>query len=100
MTPSMPPVDRRGNGRELSEDEVQAKIGEAHEKAKRAKNQTKGGILIGTVGVVVAANGAIFQDNIWMALIGFIMALIGFGFTSPKEAASMVRGLLGRGDKD
>ncbi len=95
----MPPVDQR-NGDELTEEEVQHEIFKREEKAKRARNQTKGGILIGIVGVVVAGNGAIFQDNIWMALIGFVMALIGFGFTSPKEAASMVRGLLGRGDKD
>jgi hypothetical protein len=97
----MPPVDSRNNGpKELTEEEVQHEIFKRQERAKRAKNQTKGGILIGIVGTAVAAQGAFRTDNIWMTVIGFVMALIGFGFSSPKEAADMVRGLLGRGSKD
>jgi len=101
MTPSQPPVDSRNNGpRELTEEEVQHEIFKRQERAKRARNQTKGGILLGAVGLAVGASGGLITENIWMAVLGFTMALIGFGFTSPKEAADMVRGLLGRGGKD
>ena len=95
--PSQPPVDRRKNSRELTEQEIQNEIAKQQERAKRARNQTKGGILIGIVGVAITAQGAFVTNNIWMTVLGFVMALIGFGFSSPKEAADMVRGLLGRG---
>lgn len=100
MTPSMPPVDRRNGENELSEEEVQHEIAKRQERQKRARNQTKGGLLIGALGIAVAASGGLVTNNIWMTVLGFVMALIGFGFTSPREAADMVRGLLGRGPKD
>ncbi len=95
-----PPVDRRGNGRELTEDEVQAKIGERHERAKRAKNQTKGGIVLGAVGTAIAAYSGLVTGYIWMTVLGFGVALVGFGFVNVREVGDIARGLLGRGGKD
>ena len=92
MTPSRPPVDRRTNNRELTESEI-------HEARKRARNQTKGGILLGMVGTVVAAYSGLVTGFIWMTILGFVVALIGFGFINVKEAGDIARGLLGRGGK-
>ncbi len=98
MTPSQPPVDRRNS--ELSEAEVQAQIAKRDEARKRARNQTKGGILLGTVGTVVAAYSGLVTGYIWMTILGFVVALIGFGFINVKEAGDIAKGLLGRGGKD
>ena len=101
MTPSMPPVDSRNNGpRELTEEEVEHEIFKRQEKAKRARNQTKGGILIGAVGISLAAYSGLVTGFIWMTVLGFVMALIGFGFINVKEAGDIAKGLLGRGGKE
>jgi hypothetical protein len=97
----MPPVDSRNNGpRELTEEEVKHEIFKRQEKAKRARNQTKGGILIGAVGIALAAYSGLITGFIWMTVLGFVMALIGFGFINVKEAGDIAKGLLGRGGKD
>ena len=101
MTPSMPPVDSRNNGpKELTEEEVQHEIFKRQERAKRARNHTKGGILIGALGIIVAASGGLLTNNIWMTVLGFVMALIGFGFVNVKEAGDIAKGLIGRGGKE
>ncbi len=101
MTPSMPPVDsRKNNNGELSEQEVKDQIAKRHESRKRARNQTKGGIVLGTVGTVIAAYTGLVTGYIWMTILGFVMALIGFGFINVKEAGDIAKGLLGRGGKD
>lgn len=99
MTPSKPLPDRRVN-REVSDDEVQDQIAKRDESRKRARNQTKGGIILGTVGTVIAAYTGLVTGYIWMTILGFTMALIGFGFINVKEAVDMVRSILGRGGKD
>ncbi len=99
MTPSQPPVDRRNNA-ELSEGAIQEKIAKRDEARKRARNQTKGGILLGTVGTVIAAYTGLVTGYIWMTILGFVMALIGFGFINVKEAGDIAKGLLGRGSKE
>ncbi len=99
MTPSMPPVDRR-NGDELSEAQIQEQIAKRDEARKRARNQTKGGILLGTVGTVIAAYSGLVTGFIWMTILGFVVALIGFGFINVKEAGDIAKGLLGRGGKE
>ena len=99
MTPSMPPTDRRNN-RELTEKEIQDQIAKRDEARKRARNQTKGGILLGTVGTVIAAYSGLVTGFIWMTILGFVVALIGFGFINVKEAGDIAKGLLGRGGKD
>ena len=98
MSPSQPPVDRRKN-RELTEEEIQAKIAQRDAERKKVRLQTQSGLGIGAVGLAIGAYAGLVSQNIWMALLGFTMALIGFGFTSPKEAVDMVRGLLGRDSK-
>ncbi len=99
MTPSQPLPDRRKN-RELSDEEVQTHIASRDETRKRARNQTKGGILLGTVGTVIAAYSGLVTGFIWMTILGFVVALIGFGFINVKEAGDIAKGLLGRGGKD
>ena len=98
MTPSQPPTDRRTN--ELTQAEIQAQIAKRDEARKRARNQTKGGLVLGTVGPVIAAYTGLVTGYIWMTILGFIMALIGFGFINVKEAGDIAKGLLGRGSKD
>ncbi len=100
MTPSMPPVESRNGENELTEEQVQHEIFKRQERAKRARNQTKGGILIGSVGIALAAFAGLVSQNIWMTVLGFVMALIGFGFVNVKEAGDIAKGLLGRGGKD
>jgi len=101
MTPSMPPTDSRNNGpHELTEEQVQQEIAKREERAKRARNQTKGGIVLGAVGTVIAAYTGLVTGYIWMTILGFVMALIGFGFINVKEAGDIAKGLLGRGGKD
>ncbi len=100
MTPSMPPTDRRTNNKELTEKEIQDQIAKRDEARKRARNQTKGGILLGTVGTVIAAYSGLVTGFIWMTILGFVVALIGFGFINVKEAGDIAKGLLGRGGKD
>ena len=99
MTPSQPPVDRRNNN-ELSESQVQEKIAKRDESRKRARNQTKGGLVLGAVGTVIAAYTGLVTGYIWMTILGFVMALIGFGFINVKEAGDIAKGLLGRGGKE
>ena len=99
MTPSQPPVDRRTNNTELSEEQVQEKIALRDQARQRAKNQTKGGLLLGAVGTAIAAYSGLVTGYIWMTVLGFTMALIGFGFINVKEAVEMVRSILGRGGK-
>lgn len=94
MTPSMPPVDRRNND-ELSEDEVQVKIAERHAKAKRHRNQTIGGYVVGFTGLVFAFVTALYLDNTLMATLGFVMSLVGFGLASIKQVAEIVRSIKG-----
>ncbi len=91
--PSLP--DRRKNI-ELTDGEVQDKIAKRDAQRKRAKIQTISGIGLGVVGLAIAASAGLLSENIWMTIVGVVMALIGFGFTSPKEAADMIRGILGR----
>lgn len=91
--PSLP--DRRKN-KELSDPEIQDEIAKRDAARKRSKIQTISGIGLGVVGLAIAASAGLLTENIWMTIIGVVMALIGFGFTSPKEAADMVRGILGR----
>ncbi len=98
MTPSQPPTDRRTN--ELTQAEVQAQIAKRDEARKRARNQTKGGLVLGTVGTVIAAYSGLVTGYIWMTILGFVVALIGFGFINVKEAGDIAKGLLGRGSKD
>ena len=98
--PSQPPLDRRDNNNELTESEVQDRIAKRDEARKRARNQTKGGIILGTVGTVIAAYTGLVTGYIWMTILGFTMALIGFGFINVKEAVDMIRGILGRGNKE
>ena len=100
MTPSMPPTDRRTNNKELTEKEIQDQIAKRDELRKRARNQTKGGILLGTVGTVIAAYSGLVTGYIWMTILGFVVALIGFGFINVKEAGDIAKGLLGRGGKE
>ena len=101
MTPSMPPTDRRTNSNgELTESQIQEKIAKRDELRKRARNQTKGGILLGTVGTVIAAYSGLVTGYIWMTILGFVVALIGFGFINVKEAGDIAKGLLGRGGKE
>jgi hypothetical protein len=95
--PSLP--DRRKNV-ELSEGEVQDKIAKRDAARKRSKIQTVSGIGLGVVGLTIAASAGLLSENIWLTIVGVVMALIGFGFTSPKEAADMVRGILGRNKDD
>lgn len=99
MTPSQPLPDRRKN-RELSDDEVQDHIVKRDEGRARTRNQTKGGILLGMVGTVIAAYTGLVTGYIWMTILGFVMALIGFGFINVKEAGDIAKGLLGRGGKE
>jgi len=96
----MPPTDRRTNNKELTEKEIQDQIAKRDEARKRARNQTKGGILLGTVGTVIAAYSGLVTGFIWMTILGFVVALIGFGFINVKEAGDIAKGLLGRGGKD
>ncbi len=91
--PSLP--DRRKN-KELSDPEIQDEIAKRDAARRRTKIQTISGIGLGVVGLAIAASAGLVTENIWMAIVGVVMALIGFGFTSPKEAADMVRGILGR----
>jgi len=93
----MPPTDRRTN--ELTQAEIQAQIAKRDEARKRARNQTKGGLVLGTVGTVIAAYTGLVTGYIWMTILGFVMALIGFGFINVKEAGDIAKGLLGRGNK-
>ena len=95
--PSQPPIDRRNSTPELGEDEIRARIEERAQRARRTRNHMIGGLLIGIVGLVVAGYAGLVDSNIWMTLVGFAMALIGFGFTTFKEAGTMARELLGRG---
>lgn len=96
MTPSQQPLPDRRKNIELSDDEVQMRIAERHEIARRSKNQTIGGLILGVVGVAIAAYSGLITGAIWMTILGFVMALIGFGFSSPKEAVGLVRSILGR----
>jgi len=98
MTPSQPPTERRTN--ELTQAEIQAQIAKRDEARKRARNQTKGGLVLGTVGTVIAAYSGLVTGYIWMTILGFVVALIGFGFINVKEAGDIAKGLLGRGSKD
>lgn len=97
--PSQPPVDRRNNSRELTEAQIQEKIAKHDAERRRVRMQTRAGLAVGVVGLAVGGFAGLATQNIWMAVLGFTMALIGFGFTSPKEAADMVRGILGRNSK-
>ena len=98
--PSQPPVDRRTNSRELTEAEIKEKIAKHDAERRRVRLQTRAGLAVDVVGLAVGGFAGLATQNIWMAGLGFTMALIGFGFTSPKEAADMVRGILGRGNKE
>ena len=98
MTPSQPPTERRTT--ELTQAEIQAQIAKRDEARKRARNQTKGGLVLGTVGTVIAAYSGLVTGYIWMTILGFVVALIGFGFINVKEAGDIAKGLLGRGSKD
>ncbi len=98
MTPSQPLPDRRVN-RELTPEEVREEIAKRDASRRRTRLQTQAGIGIGVVGLAIGASAGLMTENIWMAILGFTMALIGFGFTSPKEAVSLIRSILGRGDK-
>ena len=95
--PSLP--DRRKN-RELTDPEIQDEIAKRDAARRKTKIQTISGIGLGVVGLAIAASAGLVTDNIWMTIVGVVMALIGFGFTSPKEAADMVRGILGRNKSD
>ncbi len=95
--PSLP--DRRKN-RELTDPEIQDEIAKRDAARRKTKIQTISGIGLGVVGLAIAASAGLVTDNIWMTIVGVVMALIGFGFTSPKEAADMVRGILGRNKGD
>ncbi len=90
-----PLPDRRVN-RELTDPEIQGEIAKRDAARKKTKIQTISGIGLGVVGLAIAASAGLLSENIWLTIVGVIMALIGFGFTSPKEAADMVRGILGR----
>ena len=83
-------------GKELTEEEICAKIAERNHARQRARNQTKGGLILGTVGVSISGYAGVVTQNIWMTIIGFVMALIGFGFSSPKEAFDMARSIISR----
>lgn len=96
MSPSKGPLHDRRKNIELTEVEVQDQISKRDALRKRTKIQTISGIGLGVVGLAIAASAGLLTENIWMTIVGVVMALIGFGFTSPKEAADMVRGILGR----
>jgi hypothetical protein len=98
--PSQPPVDRRNNNNELSEQEIQARIAKRDEARRRARIQTWTGLGLGGVGTVVAAYAGLVTGAIWMTVLGFVVALIGFGFINVKEAGDIAKGLIGRGGKD
>ncbi len=98
--PSQPPVDRRNNNRELTESEVQDKIAKRDDARRRARIQTWTGLTLGAVGTVVAAYSGLVTGFIWMTVLGFVVALIGFGFINVKEAGDIAKGLIGRGGKD
>ncbi len=98
--PSQPPADRRTNNRELSEAEVQDKIAKRDDARRRARIQTWAGLGLGAVGTVVAAYSGLVTGFIWMTVLGFVVALIGFGFINVKEAGEIAKGLIGRGNKE
>jgi hypothetical protein len=100
MSPSKGPLPDRRKNTELTDIEVQDQITKRDARLRRTKIQTISGIGLGVVGLLIAASAGLLTENIWMTIIGVVMALIGFGFTSPKEAADMVRGILGRNKGD
>jgi hypothetical protein len=100
MSPSKGPLPDRRKNTELTDIEVQDQITKRDARLRRTKIQTISGIGLGVVGLLIAASAGLLTENIWMTIVGVVMALIGFGFTSPKEAADMVRGILGRSKSD
>ncbi len=98
--PSQPPSDRRTNNRELTEAEIKDKIAKRDDARRRARIQTWTGLGLGAVGTVVAAYSGLVTGAIWMTVLGFVVALIGFGFINVKEAGDIAKGLIGRGGKE
>ncbi len=72
-------------------------VAEAHEAEQRAKNRTKGGVLIGTVALVFAAWAGLVNDNTIMSFMGFLVSMVGFGISSPEQAREIISSFFGRG---
>ncbi len=100
----MAPAHDHRLGVQLTDQEVGDRIAareqalaEAHEAEQRAKNRTKGGVLIGSVAVVFAVWAGLVNNNTLMSFMGFAVSMVGFGISSPEQAREMIASFFGRG---
>ena len=97
--PAHPPSDRRQNGAELSEEEVQLKIAEREAILRAQRLKMRIGFAAGIVGLFIGTYAVLVQQNNVGALIGFGVMAVGGGIATLGQLSELIGTIFGRGSK-